>query len=72
MSRYDITDAADFLENELCATPEQLRDEIVEAMHLVTLIENKRNTRYVDAVWHTLLTCADFMERFGKVMERVG
>ncbi len=61
MSRYDLTDAADFL-IEADITPEDLYIEILQAMENVDKLRNKRNSEKVSAIWHTLLTCADFFE----------
>lgn len=59
---YDFTGASDFL-NEIETSPEELYAEIVDAMATVSALETKRNRKLADSVWHTLLTCADFIER---------
>lgn len=61
MRRYDLTDAADFLV-EADVNPEDLYIEILQAMEDVDILRNKRNSEKVSAIWHTLLTCADFFE----------
>ena len=61
MTRYDFTDAADFLA-EAGITPEELYDEIQDAMSDIHSLRNKRNKKKISAIWHTLLTCADFLE----------
>lgn len=60
---YDFTAASDFLQNEIEATPEELYEEIVDAMATVSALENKRNRKAAHSIWDTLLTCADFIER---------
>ena len=62
MSRYDFTAASDFLELEAGITPDQLYAEVMEAMSDIDSLRNNRNGRKVSAIWHTLLTCADFLE----------
>ena len=62
MSRYDFTATSDFLELEAGITPNQLYDEIQDAMSDIDSLRNKRNEKKVSAIWHTLLTCADFLE----------
>lgn len=52
MSRYDFTDASDFLVGA-GITPEELYDEVVDAM---SEVDPKT------PLWHTLLTIADFLE----------
>lgn len=54
MSRYDLTDAMEFLEYEADMTPSQLKDEIEDAMSEISP---------KTALWHTLLTVADMLER---------
>ena len=61
MSRYDFTNAVDFLVGAR-VTPEELYKEILEAMSDIDSLRNKRNGKKVSAIWHTLLTCADFLE----------
>lgn len=53
MTRYDFSRASDFLELEARITPEELLDEIEDAMG-----EIDPST----PLWHTLLTIADFFE----------
>lgn len=53
MSRYDFTDASDFLEFTAHVTPEELFIEVQDAM-----CEVSPKT----PLWHTLLTIADFLE----------
>lgn len=60
---YDFTKASDFLQNEVELTPEELYEEIVEAMATVSALENKHNRKATHSIWDTLLTCADFIER---------
>lgn len=55
MSRYDFTEAMDFLDEAEIA-PEKLRDEIEDAMSELDP---------ATPLWHTLLTVADFLERIG-------
>ncbi len=62
MADYDFTAASDFLQNEIGATPEQLREEIWAAWCNISDIENKRNRKVVEAIKETLLTCADFVK----------
>lgn len=52
MTRYDFSYASDFL-IEADITPEQLKDEIEDAMSEIDPSE---------PLWHTLLTIADFFE----------
>ena len=47
---YDFTAASEFLQNEIGATPEQLREEIWAAWYNITDIENKRNRKVVEAI----------------------
>ena len=54
MKHYDFTAAVDFLEHEANITPEELKDEIEDAMTEVDP---------ATPLWHTLLTCADLLER---------
>lgn len=54
MSRYDFSEATHFLNYELDVTPGELREEIEDAM-----CELEPGS----ALWHTLLTVADFLER---------
>lgn len=65
MSRYDLSEALDFLENEAEMTPDQLYEEIQEAMSEIHSLRNKQNAKKISSIWHTLLTCADFLERIG-------
>lgn len=60
---YDFTAASDFLNDEAGITPEELYEEIVDAMATVSALENKRNRKLVSSVWHTLLTCADMVQQ---------
>lgn len=58
MSRYDFTEAAEFLET--CVPLHDLYCDVCDSMHLLNsslLSEEKK-----DALWHTLLTVADFLE----------
>ena len=52
MSKYDFAEAVSFLK-EAQITPRELRDEIEDAMSEI----DPRTP-----LWHTLLTCADFLE----------
>lgn len=61
MSRYDFTDASDFLV-EAGITPEELYDEIQDAMSDIDSLRNKRNGKKISTIWHTLLTCADLLD----------
>lgn len=63
MSRYDFTEASDFLELEAGITPDELYAEIQDAMSEIGSIRTKRNWKKVSTIWHTLLVCADFLER---------
>ena len=63
MSTYDFTAASEFLTDEAGITPEELYEEIVGAMAIVSALENKRNRKAAYSIWDTLLTCADFIER---------
>ncbi len=59
MTRYDFTEAADFLNNSVPLG--DLYADVVEAMH--DLSEYRHLTRKdINKVWHTLLTCADFID----------
>ncbi len=62
MSRYDFSEASDFLELEARITPEELHIEVVNAMRQLGDIETKRNKKVVTSVWDPLLTIADFLE----------
>ena len=66
---YDFTAASEFLQNEIGATPEQLREEIWAAWCNITDIENKRNRKVVEAIKGTLLTCADLVQTIFKPEE---
>lgn len=60
---WDCKDGEDFIKNDLDTTHEGLLGEIEDAMHKVTLLRNKRNKETVEDIYHTLLTCADLVER---------
>lgn len=60
---YDFSAASDFLQYEANTTPEELYEEIADAMATVSALENKRNRKAAHSIWDTLLTCADFIER---------
>lgn len=60
---WDCKDAESFIREDLGTTPEGLLGEIEDAMHKVTLLRNKRNKETVEDIYHTLLTCADLVER---------
>lgn len=64
---YNFSEASAFLAEEAGITPEELYDEIVGAMSMVSTLENKRNRKAAHSIWDTLLTCADFVERIAPV-----
>jgi len=57
---YDFAEAADFLDS--CVNRDEMYDDVMEAMSAVATIRNRRNGKAADFVWHTLLTCADFLD----------
>lgn len=63
MTAYDFSDASYFLSEEAGLTPEQLYDDVVNAMNEVSLWGNCDTHASARSVWSTLLTCADFLER---------
>lgn len=67
---YDFTAASDFLTDEAAITPEDLYEEVIEAMATVSALENKRNRKAAHSIWDTLLTCADFIDRITPKEER--
>lgn len=67
---YDFTEAEDFLRHEAETTPEELLEELRGAMASVGALETKRNRKAARAIWGTLLTCSDFMERITPKEER--
>ena len=64
---YNFSEASAFLAEEAGITPEELYDEIVGAMSMVSTLETKRNRTAAHSIWDTLLTCADFVERIAPV-----
>lgn len=64
---YDFSDAADFLENEVCKTPEQFYKEVCIALNDLGRMERAKSSETRDEcfwnIYHTLLTCADFFEK---------
>lgn len=64
---YDFSDAADFLENEVCKTPEQFYKEVCIALNDLGRMERAKSKETRDEclwnIYHTMLTCADFFER---------
>ena len=61
MTRYDFSAASDFL-MAAQITPEELYDEIQDALTDIHSLRNRRNSGKVSAIWHTLLTVADLLE----------
>lgn len=62
MSRYDFKETKEFLNNSVPL--DNMRDYIENAIHLLSLSRLTKKNR--DEVWHTLLTCADFVDTIGE------
>lgn len=60
MIRYNFKDAADFL-NE-CVPLSDLYEDVCEAMSLLSTPNRYLTKERKAEIWHTLLTCADFLE----------
>lgn len=58
-----MSEAQEFIREDLGTTPEGFLGEIEDAIHKVTLLRNSRNKATVHDIYHTLLTCADLVER---------
>lgn len=58
MNRYDFKEAAAFLNHSVPLS--DLYDEVCEALRLLSCKRLTKEKR--DEIWHTLLTCADFIE----------
>lgn len=64
---YDFSDSSDFLENEVCTTPEQFYKEVCIALNDLGRMERAKSCETREEcywnIYHTLLTCADFFGR---------
>ena len=66
MTRYDFTEAAEFLDNSVPLS--DLYEDVVQAMHDIG--ERRYLTREgIVRVWGTLLACADFLDTINVVGE---
>lgn len=59
-TRYDFREAAHFF-NE-CVPLLDLYEDVCEAMHLLSTPNRYLTKERKDEIWHTLLTCADFLD----------
>lgn len=64
MSEYNFTGAAEFLDE--CVPPNEMYAEIQEAMSAIFGLKKRIGKKAFQQVWHTLLTCADFVETISK------
>lgn len=59
-TRYDFKEAAYFLND--CVPLSDLYEDVLDAMQLLSEPKQHLTRKKRAEIWHTLLTCADFLE----------
>lgn len=59
-TRYDFSEAADFLDENVALS--DMYDDVLTAMHLLSAPKRYMTKKKRAEIWHTLLTCADFLD----------
>ena len=59
-TRYDFKEAANFLND--CVPLSDMYEDVLTAMHLLSAPKRYLTKKKRTEIWHTLLTCADFID----------